>query len=255
MAVLATGLSAQDLGAWDADSDGILSRDEFRAGIDTSDTFGEWGADGNAALDSDELLEGIYGLWDADGDARLTVEEWDDSVDRWFGEDAVNLSVGNWDADGDGVISPFEFMRAQENTNLLERVGLDAESDVLTEEDFTDGLFGIADADGDAFLGEEEDIWLTDLLELLNPVEDVDVQDEVELSSAEQDVDVFEDTGSPDLLQDGEAFSHLPIPCGTSGQTCSEVAERFCAALDYDPPLDFLEVDGSLYVVRCADSF
>ncbi|MFZ3585118.1 hypothetical protein ACOI1H_23725 [Loktanella sp. DJP18] len=193
-------------------------------------------------------------MWDTSDDGELTVSEWDDAVDLWFGEADVNLAVENWDTDGDGVISPFEFMRVRQETSLLSRIGFDTPRDVLAREDLGGGLFGIVDSDGNASIGEESDGWLADLFEMLNLGTEVAVDDVVEPAGLD-DTTELGDADSSDLIQDGEAFSHLPIPCGPEGSACDDIVKRFCAALDYDPPLDFLEVDGSLYVIRCADNF
>ncbi|TFL16006.1 hypothetical protein [Jannaschia formosa] len=250
--MLATTLSAQGIADWDADADGMLGEAEFAEGLDASGLFDRWDADSDATVDRGEVLQGIYDLWDRDGDGRLSVDEWDDSVDLWYGEDAVNLAVDEWDADGDGFIGEFEFVEEMNDTDLLARLGLAVDDDPLTEEEFSTGVFGLADAGDDDFLGEEEDAWFVDFLELLNVPGDA-----ADPAGGETDVvedDVIEDD-MPDLIPDGEAFSRLPIPCGEDGTTCEETAARFCAVLDYEPPLDFLEVDGSLYVVRCAENF
>lgn len=55
-----------------------------------------------------------------------------------------------------------------------------------------------------------------------------------------------------DLIEAGEPFSQLPVPCGQNG-SCDQVANDFCSALGYEAPIDTLAVDGKLYVIRCAD--
>ncbi len=251
---LSTGLSAQDIGAWDTDADGVLTEAEFGDGLDEAGLFDQWDSNEDTTLDHDEVLEGIFHIWDTSNNGELSVSEWDDAVDLWFGEADVNLAVENWDTDGNDVISPFEFMRVRGETTLLSRIGFDTPRDVLAREDLRDGLFGIVDADGDASIGEEGDIWLTDLFEMMNLGSDVAVDNDLGPVGID-DTTALGDDDSSDLIQDGEAFSHLPIPCGTDASGCEDIAERFCAALDYDPPLDFLEVDGSLFVIRCADNF
>ncbi len=239
-AFLATTLSAQGIADWDADA-------EFGEGLGASGLFDRWDVDADATVDRGEVLQGLYDLWDTDGDGELSVGEWDDAVDLWYGENAVDLQVEEWDADGDGVIGEFEFVEAMNDTDLLSRLGLAVDDDPLTEEAFTTELFDLAHADDDAFLGEDEIVWFVDFRELLNASGEA-------VDPTEGEIDVAQDE-MPDLIQDGEAFSHLPLPCGEGEASCETMAGRFCAALDYDPPLDFLEAGGSLDVVRCAERF
>ena len=69
------------------------------------------------------------------------------------------------------------------------------------------------------------------------------------------------DSDEPPLIERGEAFTQLPIPCGdgsASGdgsqqQRCEPIAARFCEALGYGAPIDFVAAEAQLYVVRCED--
>ncbi|SDY71527.1 hypothetical protein SAMN05444340_115109 [Citreimonas salinaria] len=252
VALVTTSLSAQGFGDLDTDADGLLGSAEFGAGIGASGIFDRWDVDSDEALARREITEGIYDLWDSNDDGRLTVGEWDDAIDTWLGEDTVDLQVEEWDADSDGTLSAFEFLEAMEQTNLLARIGLDVSEGPLTEEAFSAGLFSLGDLDDDTFLGEDEDVWFVDLLEMFNAPDDVEVTQTSAMDPVDGDT---ADSEMPDLLPDGEAFSDLPIPCGEGDASCEAMAERFCAALDYDPPLGFLAAGGSLYVVRCADGF
>jgi len=58
------------------------------------------------------------------------------------------------------------------------------------------------------------------------------------------------------IIERGDSFVQLPIPCGGEGESaenCSSIAERFCDALGYGPPIDFVDADGELHVIRCKD--
>lgn len=62
-----------------------------------------------------------------------------------------------------------------------------------------------------------------------------------------------EDELAPDdrLIERGEAFTGLEIPCGDEG--CEALAQRFCDTLGYGEPIGFLDMEDRLYVVRCTD--
>ena len=100
------------------------------------------------------------------------------------------------------------------------------------------GLFGFADGDDDDAIDVEEDGFFTNVAEALAPDDPVDDAD-----AASPDVD---------LVEAGEAFSQLPVPCGSDG-SCQETARNFCSALGYGDPIDTLAAEGRLYGVRCTD--
>lgn len=255
--------SAQELGAWDADSDGQLDEAEFTEGFLEAEAFDRWDLDDDDQVGLAEFAVGLHDLWDADDDGELTVSEWDDAVDLWFGEDAVNLSVENWDEDGDGTISRSELSAGLRTTDLLDRLDTVSDDGLLGEEELSSGLFDVADADDDGLLGTEEDGLLTELVEALVPTGEEEGTSE-EVAALEDDEPIADEEGpfeeSPGLdvdepiIERGEAFTQLPIPCGgADGPGCEEVAARFCETLGYGDPIAALDVEGDLYAIRCED--
>ncbi|SFH26567.1 hypothetical protein SAMN04488020_1098 [Palleronia marisminoris] len=231
---------AQGITDWDTDADGVLRESEFTQGVFDSGVFEEWDTDDDEAVGYSELSSGLYSAWDANDDGELSVDEWDSAVDLWFGEFDVNLSVENWDADGNGIISEGEFAEALEETDLLARLG--NEDEVLAEDELASGLFDIADTNDDETVAEEEESFFTDVAEFFAP------EDE---PTAEVDANTFEDNAP--LIERGEAFMQLPIPCGNGENACEDVAARFCSTLGYGEPIDFLDVNSELYAIRCKD--
>lgn len=240
-ALAATPLAAQGIEDWDTDGDRVLGESEFTEGVFDAGVFEEWDADANGEIGYPELSDGLYGTWDANDDGELSVDEWDNAVDLWFGEFDVNLNVDNWDTDGNGVISRSEFASALEGTDLVARLG--GEEGSLNEEQLSAGLFDIADTDDDDLIAEEEDGFFTDVTEFFTDEEE----------PAVGDTDEIDDVEDPRLIERGEAFMQLPIPCGEGSSACEDTAARFCAALGYGTPLDILDVSGQLYVIRCED--
>lgn len=256
--------SAQDLKAWDPDANGVLDEAEFTEGFLEADIFERWDLDGDDLIGFSELAAGLYALWDANDDGKLSIEEWDDAVDLWFGEQAVNLSVDTWDPDGDGVISLAEFADGLQQSDLLARLDTANGDSLLGEEELATGLFDVIDIDADAVVREEEDGLLTEIMEFLVPDADADeVTVSEDIAADEEPVGdeegVLED-GDEGVLEEDEAlvvfdetFKQLPIPCGGDGGSCEEIAQRFCETLGYGEPIAFLDVQGSLYAIRCED--
>lgn len=241
--------AAPPLQAWDTDASGVLDEAEFRRGVREAGLLEKWDEDGDELLGPDELAEGLYDAWDADDDGALSVSEWDTAVDLWFGESDVDLAVEAWDDDGNGAISPAEFEVALEETALFARFDED-EDDLLAVEELADGIFDVADADDE--LGVDEDEWgLLDVFDEDDGIFGDEPPGELEAEPA--------GAGAPDeldLIEEGRSFVQLPIPCGSDegeDAECASTAERFCAALGYEPPIDHLARDGALYAIRCRD--
>ena len=236
---------AQGIADWDIDGDGVLDESEFTQGVFDSSVYDDWDADDDGAIGYAELSSGLYSAWDASDDGELSIDEWDGAVDLWFGEFDVNLSVENWDADGNGVISEPEFAEALEGTDLIARLG--AENGALDEEELASGLFDVADTDDDDVIVDEEDSFFTDVAEFFAPEEETGAAANADAAG------VLDDADGVQLIERGEAFMQLPIPCEDGQNGCQQVAERFCSTLGYGQPIDFLDVSGELYAIRCQD--
>lgn len=219
---------AQNISEWDQNQDGEITRDEFTAGFQEAGLFETWDRNADNSVTALELAEGLYAFWDRNGDGGLFIEEWENAVDLWLGEGDVDLSASAWDADGDGVISEFEFASAFQQTNLIAEFSSD--DGVFHDEDLSASLFASADQDEDEVIPISEGGFFATAAEMLDDPVDMNMN----------------------LIEAGEAFTQLPIPCG-SGNDCQQIAGDFCSALGYGAPIDTLAVDGQLYVVRCTD--
>lgn len=245
LALAGVPAAAQGIDEWDTDGDGMLAEPEFSQGFLDAALFEGWDTDGDLAIGHSELSNGLYAAWDANDDGELSVDEWDGAVDLWFGEVDVNLNVANWDADGNRVIAESEFAEALEETDLLAYFA--GEDEVIREDELASGLFDIADTNEDDLIAEEENAFFTDIAEFVAPEEAVGIAAEASVS------DPLKDTDELQLIEQGEAFMQLPIPCGEGENACQDVAARFCATLGYGQPIDFLDVNGELYAIRCQD--
>jgi hypothetical protein len=152
--------SAQILGDWDTDQSGVLSGEEWRAGLQETGLFADWDADTSGRLNAAELGAGLFERFDDDDDGVLSVAEWDEGVDAWYGERTVNFEFANWDKDGNGVLSEAEFVEAFDReglyTTFTTEIGAaDAEAG-LEEDELLGGLFDWFDEDEDEELAEAE---------------------------------------------------------------------------------------------------
>jgi len=251
-ALVGASAAAQEVGAWDGNADGLLEEAEFTEGFLGAGVFDRWDLDDDDLIGFSELSSGLYGLWDADEDGELAINEWDDAVDLWFGEQDVNLSEEAWDGNGDGIIAQAEFAEGLQGTDLLTRLDTAEGDRALGEEEFASGLFDVADADEDDQLGEDEDGLLTEIAEFLAPAGDEsEAVAEGDILDGEEPAGLLESQEDEPLTVFDEAFMQLPIPCGGDGESCEQVAQRFCKTLGYGAPIAFLDVESSLYAIRC----
>lgn len=166
---------------WDEDGDGILTQEEWDAGVADSGVFDSWDGDDDGVVSAAEYEDGLFDWFDDDDDGALTVSEWDEGVDAWYGEAGTDLDVSAWDDDGDGIITETEINDEYTTAGLFE--GFTTESGVETvsvetgaaidgdvaaedgdaagvrEQDFFAGLFDWFDADDDTGIVADEAGW------------------------------------------------------------------------------------------------
>ena len=156
-ALLTAPAHAQLFEGWDTDESGTLGLAEFTPGIHEQGLFSDWNTNEDEALSEDEFESGLFGLFDDDDNGELTQAEWDEGVDAWFGEQAVDADFSAWDDDGDGVLSEAEFTGeiGTLDTGFDEFAGDDQQ---VTETEFDEGMFGWfeEDEDDDEELAEDE---------------------------------------------------------------------------------------------------
>ncbi len=136
--------------AWDADTDGLLSVEEFREGFRERVNFADWDDDGDGVLSEEEFGSGIYNRYDADATDAIEVTEYG-AFERDFGDD------GFWRFHGEQVVEAGEEAEvgAGEEVADTETVASDAVPE--GEEPAAEGAsFEAWDVDGDGvILGNE----------------------------------------------------------------------------------------------------
>ncbi|MEI4263644.1 hypothetical protein [Roseovarius sp. D0-M9] len=141
---------------WDNDGNLELSSREFQTGFAETGTFDAWDRDGDAGLNEGEFATGMFADWDTDNDLEITEEEYDIGAERWYGAD-YNTPYTDWDADGSGNIDRTEFGAAWDNDYYTQ---WDADGDsLLSEDEYSTGIYNSADLDADQVITVEEEGW------------------------------------------------------------------------------------------------
>lgn len=141
---------------WDDDGNLELSETEFETGFAETGTFDAWDRDGDAALSDGEFATGTFADWDTDNDLEITEEEYGIGTERWYGPD-YDTPFTDWDADASGVIDRTEFGEAWDNDYYT---AWDEDDDsLLSEDEFTTGIYDTVDYDDDYVITVEEEGW------------------------------------------------------------------------------------------------
>lgn len=137
--VVASDSTAGDqwsIGAFDADRDGEVTREEFDE-IWVS-RFDDWDIDTDQALDSDELATMFWELIDLDENYLITRPEWDRGTSRWVFDNLDWGEWSEWNADGDERLTESEWLETWRSSRWQ---SWDGDGDGIIGEKELEGLF------------------------------------------------------------------------------------------------------------------
>lgn len=141
---------------WDNDGNLELSDSEFSEGFGETGTYDAWDRDETAGLSEGEFATGMFSRWDTDNDLQITEEEYEVGTERWYGAD-YDTPFADYDTDGSGYIDTTEFGETWDSDYYSE---WDADGDgLLTEEEYTTGVYETADVNDDYVITVEEEGW------------------------------------------------------------------------------------------------
>ncbi len=141
---------------WDNDGNLELSAREFNTGFAETGTYDAWDRDDEVGLNEGEFATGMYSSWDVDNDLQITEDEYTAGAGRWYGPDYATPFT-DYDVDSSGYIDRSEFGGAWQNDYYT---AWDADSDgLLTDDEFSTGIYDSADLNDDMVVTIEEEGW------------------------------------------------------------------------------------------------
>lgn len=141
---------------WDNDGNLELTQEEFQTGFSGTGMFDAWDRDDDVGLSEGEFATGVYSDWDMDNDMQITEEEYTLGAERWYGPD-YDTAFADYDLDSSGYIDTNEFGDAWDSEYYTR---WDADSDaLLTEDEYTTGIYDTADVDSNKVITVEEEGW------------------------------------------------------------------------------------------------
>lgn len=115
-------------------------------GWNSATNLGPYDANSDARFSVGELAMALYPEFDTNNDNMLSVAEWNQGMDHYFGEGDLNLEVSQWDRNGNGRISRNEFRTALGRSGLYEQIDADGDGAVTSVEFGLTTQAGVADA-------------------------------------------------------------------------------------------------------------
>lgn len=111
-----------------------------------------WNGNGDGVLDEGEFYGGLYDTWDVNDDGQVDESEWNTAGSDF---NLGNQTWSEWDTGGDGALDTGEFRSGLADSGWY--CAWDADHDnTLSQREYSDGLFGLWDKNGDRELDESE---------------------------------------------------------------------------------------------------
>jgi hypothetical protein len=156
--LLAGAATAQMLGP-DYGTD--LDYGTFNEGFQTTGYYDAVDANDDAYLDESEFSTGLYADYDRDNDLQITQDEFETGYTRYMGADSYDTAMyDTYDVDGSGYLDQPEFgsFYGEEYGDYYS--GMDADADgLLSQDEFSTGMYNAADLDRNAVISIEEEGW------------------------------------------------------------------------------------------------
>lgn len=111
-----------------------------------------WDANKDKLLDEKEYGASLYDAWDTDNDGQVNESEWKAATNDFNLEDQ---NWSDWDAGGDGALDENEFRSGLSGSGWYGAWDADHDN-MLSEREYSDGVFGLWDENQDGELEEEE---------------------------------------------------------------------------------------------------
>lgn len=131
--------------------DGMFASNDFYDRFNTANLFKDRDRNSDNFLDENEFNDSNYEMWDTDKDGMLEESEWNEDVKN-FGLGDENW--GTWDANKDNQVDKNEFNAALKDDNYFSAWDAD-KNNRLTDREYTDGVFGMWDDNGDGFVEKD----------------------------------------------------------------------------------------------------
>lgn len=138
----------------DTDTDGLISGDEFNAGLGDGFVFVDFDTNVDTFVARDEFNIAVFNRFDSDRNLFIDEKEFDGGRDDFFGDDELfEDDFDGFDDDFDRRLGFLEFEPAV--ANYVDSFDEDFD-DRLDTDEFGRGMFGILDRNDDDFLDDEE---------------------------------------------------------------------------------------------------
>ncbi|TFL17065.1 hypothetical protein [Jannaschia formosa] len=138
-----------------------LDRDTFGTGFQSTGYYNAVDINDDTYVDQNEFSTGLYSSYDMDNDLQITEDEFQTGYTNWWGTDGYDTTwYDTYDVDSSGYLDQSEFGQFYGDEYGDYYAELDVnDDDLLTEDEYTTGVYNAADLDRNAVISIEEEGW------------------------------------------------------------------------------------------------
>jgi hypothetical protein len=139
----------------DADNDQKITPAEFQASIEVKTRLAAWDMDSDGKVSFDEFTKGTFKAWDKDKNGEIILSEFNQDLPYWYVSVAKAETFAAWDRNSDGEIHLDEFRDGIRKTGLSLSFYQDINQS-LPVADFQQRVYSFWDTDRDGIVTVKE---------------------------------------------------------------------------------------------------
>ena len=163
---------------------GVLGLGIASAQEDDLGWFERFDTSNDQYIETTEFKAGTFDRFDDNDDLVISQDEFDNATSLFYDGD-YDQSYSDFDADGDSNIDSQEFMNTYGTDRFDSWEADDDNDDRISEDEFSQGLFGVADDNGDGNVSQDELNANSDLFSESVQFDDLDTDGNGDISTEE----------------------------------------------------------------------
>lgn len=138
---------------YDKNDDDKWNQAEFNSYY--SEGFKDWDKNRNDKIEASEFYRTLFDEADLDDDGYVEDTEWNDGINKLFGDYADTADFDRFDKDGDNKLDTKEWKEGFQNTGWFKSFDKDG-NDNLSNQELVNGLFSHFDENNNGFIDKDE---------------------------------------------------------------------------------------------------
>ena len=139
----------------DKDKDQKITRVEFVNSTETKAQLNAWDANSDGFVSYDEFTKGVFRTWDRDNNGEIILSEFNDDIPYWYNDIKKAETFAIWDKNSDGEVHLDELQDGVKKTGLSLSFYQDINKP-LAISDFQERVYTFWDTDRDGVVSVKE---------------------------------------------------------------------------------------------------